>query len=281
LLKSNFALFFPFYAQMFHFGAAHNFHMTSDAEGKIIVCSCDSSQARIIWLAHLQQSAAEDFYTETELLGFKCTITHMGLVRKKGRLNTAFAERFFVLSEGELKYYKTQDAFETRPFSVAGAFDCRGMHVEICLDPARTMPEGPSGTVENLLHQRYLARANTGKAPTEAPQYFFTFNVADREMVCSVGSAEERQAWVEKVRAAARELNNHPKSLVHSVQGQSKGPLAMPDCDGIQSSDKIQPHPTGPAMQTNKHGPPQYIGHQGYVLKRGQVNTEFQNRYSE
>ena len=185
-----------------------------------------------------------------------------------------------MLSEGELKYYKTQDAFETRPFSVAGALDCRGMHVEICLDPARTMPER-QGTVENLLHQRYLARANTVKAPTEAPQYFFTFNVADREMVCSVGSADERQAWVEKVHAAARELNNHPKFLVHSVQGQAKGPLAMPDCDGIQSTDMIQPHPTGPAMQTNKHGPPQYIGHQGYVLKRGQVNTEFQKRYSE
>ena len=93
----------------------------------------------------------------------------MGLVRKRGRLNTAFAERFFVLSEGELKYYKTQDAFETRPFSVAGALDCRGMHVEICLDPARTMPER-QGTVDNLLHERSLARPHTDKAPTEAPQ---------------------------------------------------------------------------------------------------------------
>jgi hypothetical protein len=50
-------------------------------------------------------------YTHTHTQPLKSLPTHTGVMRKRGRINTAYQDRFFVLADGTLQYYSSQRAY--------------------------------------------------------------------------------------------------------------------------------------------------------------------------
>ncbi|MGB1604712.1 MAG: hypothetical protein ACPIOQ_68910, partial [Promethearchaeia archaeon] len=53
---------------------------------------------------------------------------HAGWVRKRGQLNTAFQDRYFVLADGVLRNYKTKEDFDKK-HAEQSHLPCRGMTV--------------------------------------------------------------------------------------------------------------------------------------------------------
>jgi hypothetical protein len=50
-------------------------------------------------------------HTHTHTQPLKSLPTHTGVMRKRGRINTAYQDRFFVLADGTLQYYSSQRAY--------------------------------------------------------------------------------------------------------------------------------------------------------------------------
>ena len=100
-----------------------------------------------------------------------------GYMSKRGRLNTAFQKRFFVLDGYTLKWYKSQQEAKKNPSQYLGAMNSRDMNVELGSDEddltftiaGKQMPD---------LHERDL-----------------------HLMVASVG---ERASWIQQLQAVAK-----------------------------------------------------------------------------
>jgi len=94
-----------------------------------------------------------------------------GHVRKRGHVNPAFQPRFFVLTDDELRYYKTEDT------------SCAAQGGMRCLDIAavQASPASVDGTFE-----------------------FTVTDTSGRNLVCSVPTEESQQAWIESLVAASR-----------------------------------------------------------------------------
>ena len=92
-----------------------------------------------------------------------------GYVKKRGQNNTAFKRRFFVLKDEWLRYYETQDAFESKQAD-KGQLSCVGMYT----------------------------RKDKGM-----PCHFDIIDNAGRVLQCQCDEPSERDAWIENIAAAA------------------------------------------------------------------------------
>ena len=110
-----------------------------------------------------------------------------GHVRKRGHINPAFQPRFFVLTDDELRYYKTEDT----------SHDMQGRM--LCIDMA------------------------TVQASPASVQGTFEFTVTDshgRSLVCSVPTEDSQQAWIQQILAARSRLGS-PSCARSPARGSS------------------------------------------------------------
>ena len=108
---------------------------------------------------------------------------HAGWVRKRGQLNTAFQDRYFVLADGVLRNYKTKEDFDKK-HAEQSHLPCRGMTVSTSKsDGVRDFQFvlTPESTVEGGLKD----------------------SVNPHEVVISVDTAESRNIWISKLREVA------------------------------------------------------------------------------
>jgi hypothetical protein len=129
---------------------------------------------------------SDDIYSEA---GRSCEneILHEGWVRKRGQVNKAFKERYFVLTTGVLKYYLShEDYVAQRPEQ--NSLDCLGLRVEA--------PPGGEGS-----------KADDGEdvCDTKKELTFVLTSAGGKRVVCQVGSGNECKEWVRHVKAAASE----------------------------------------------------------------------------
>ena len=96
-------------------------------------------------------------------------IRRMGVVWKKGQINTAYRRRFFVLDNGILRYYRDQKAFQGGT-KWLGALSCENMQVE----------------------------EDTGKSKEGRFQFRLT-DTQGRVLECACERVAERQAWCGRV----------------------------------------------------------------------------------
>ena len=118
------------------------------------------------WMARRDTSETVDI-----LQGEQSTtgVRFEGHVRKRGRINTEFQARFFVLTDDMLSYYKTEDTNR----QARGGIKC--INIE------------------------------TVQASTTSMQGTYEFTVTDtngRRLVCSVPTEESQQAWIQQIYAA-------------------------------------------------------------------------------
>lgn len=99
----------------------------TDSSGKRTICSVDTEEARELWISELTAAIAALERGGMHKDGL--ARTHEGPVRKRGQLNTAFKSRYFVLSEGLLRYYKTKHDYMAKR-AEQGTLSCHNMRVE-------------------------------------------------------------------------------------------------------------------------------------------------------
>ena len=146
----------------------------------------------------LQVSASKPRFVEINNTGTVSLPTkHEGLVRKRGQLNTAFEERYFILSDGKLKNYQKRSVLLDEPhltqsnsMILRGLMHCSGMIVQALPD------EG------------------------EGFEFMITLREGHhdgRHVVCCVDTEDERNVWVQKLRSAAEELDAEPETMPGSL----------------------------------------------------------------
>jgi hypothetical protein len=104
------------------------------AGGKNILCSADTAEEAQMWVSKLAHAAAQmaNFATvdsDSDPDADMPLVHHEtceGYVNKRGQLNVAFRRRYFVLSDGCLKYYKTKPL----PLDVFANLECGSIHCE-------------------------------------------------------------------------------------------------------------------------------------------------------
>ena len=170
----------------------------TDANEKQVQCSVESAHLREMWLKFLGKSSAEVFYSHSEAQALLAqehdgtlSTSHEGVVRKRGQTNTAFAERYFVLAAGSLKYYKSKKDVDLN-HKAQGELLCKGLQVE--------------------------AAPTTSDRKTE-----FDFIITDaqgKRIICCVPSEVERDVWLSKLSKAAAE------SDPPSTSGTQFGPVS-------------------------------------------------------
>ena len=102
----------------------------TDASGKRMICSVDTEEARELWISELMAATValeRGAWHKASADGL--ARTHEGPVRKRGQVNTAFKSRYFVLSEGLLRYYKTKHDYMAKR-AEQGTLSCHNMQVE-------------------------------------------------------------------------------------------------------------------------------------------------------
>ena len=107
--------------------------LLTDASGKEVLCSVETEAAREEWVSKIRAAVDEIDAIQgdgTALQSAYPSVQHEGPVRKRGQLNTAFASRYFVLSAGVLRYYKTKEAAKDRKTEPQGTLQCRLLRVE-------------------------------------------------------------------------------------------------------------------------------------------------------
>ena len=130
---------------------------------------------------------------------------HAGWVRKRGQLNTAFQDRYFVLADGVLRNYKTKEDFDKK-HAEQSHLPCRGMTVSTSKsDGVRDFQFvlTPESTVEGGLKD----------------------SVNPHEVVISVDTAESRNIWISKLREAA-ELYKDLEDVSATVANSRGGGVA-------------------------------------------------------
>ena len=129
-----------------------------------------------------------------------------GHVRKRGRINKAFKDRFFVLTDDMLSYYKTQDT----KHQARGGMKC----IDI----------------------------ETVQASTASMQGTYEFTVTDtngRSLVCSVPTEESQQAWIQEIYAATVDSS----ALDRSLSRPSREPTS-PHTASLKRRNAIRPEAT-------------------------------------
>lgn len=127
--------------------------------------------------------------TSDQILIAKMSTTLAGVVRKRGQINTAFAERYFVLAAGVLKYYASKKELDLNK-KPRGELLCKGLRVGV---------DWSAGSLKNG----------------------FDFTITDargKRVVCSVPREADREIWVAKLKDAAAELE--PQQLLPPTTGQ-------------------------------------------------------------
>ena len=101
-----------------------------------------------------------------------------GHVHKRGRINPAFQPRFFVLTDDELRYYRTQGTTEdTTQHDARGRMQCN-----------------------------HIAAVQASPASVPGAFEFTVTDIDGRSLVCSVPTEESRQAWIQQILAARSRL---------------------------------------------------------------------------
>ena len=114
-----------------------------------------------------------------------------GVMRKKGQINTAWKDRFFALTEGGVcSYYDNENKFLAQGSVANGSFSCEGLIVE-----------SGGQSKEGFLFNIFIPGKDAGPVTT----LFQTRSVfpSSRTIECACKSFEERNAWVDALRAAA------------------------------------------------------------------------------
>ena len=127
--------------------------------------------------------------TSDQILIAKMSTTLAGVVRKRGQINTAFAERYFVLAAGVLQYYASKKELELNK-KPRGELMCKGLRVGV---------DWSAGSLKNG----------------------FEFTITDargKRVVCSVPREADREIWVAKLKDTAAELE--PQQLLPLTTGQ-------------------------------------------------------------
>jgi hypothetical protein len=107
------------------------------------------------------------------------SVGHEGVVHKRGQVNNAFQKRYFVLSAGVLRYYKSYEDYNTQA-PEKGSLQCKGMSV-------------------------YFDRHHTGFE-------FILTDAGGKRVVCKVDTHGDREVWVDKLKAAALEAQGDQQS---------------------------------------------------------------------
>ena len=120
-----------------------------------------------------------------------------GWVYKRGHFNPAFKHRFFVLSQGVLRYFDNRDDYYSNKASL-GTIPCKGLSVDL-----QPQTAGLGDTLSNTLYPTGpsldLSRGNKD----------FTFTIRDargRQTICRVETPEDLAIWVQSLRAASNVL---------------------------------------------------------------------------
>ena len=99
------------------------FTLTDSAGEYQLVCSVETPQERDTWVHALRTAAAPR-------LPGDAAVSHAGPVRKRGHINTAFANRYMVLADGKLEWYKKEQDSRTG-LQPLGVITCSG--IEVCV----------------------------------------------------------------------------------------------------------------------------------------------------
>ena len=99
-------------------------------------------------------------------------IRHMGIVWKRGQINTAFRRRYFVLDKGVLRYYRDQRSFSNNT-KWLGGLSCENMTVDEDL---------------GRFQDRFLFTVTDGRG---------------RKLHCACETLEQRQTWCLYIRNVA------------------------------------------------------------------------------
>ena len=100
----------------------------TDGARKEIECNVSTEAARDQWVSKIKDAVAAAA-AEKPKQGLPA-VTHRGFVRKRGQINTAFQNRYFVLCDGMIKYYKTWQDFQDGK-KEQGALLCENLSVDI------------------------------------------------------------------------------------------------------------------------------------------------------
>ena len=189
-----------------------------------------------------------DLVLKGENLQWIPALTKTGSLWKRGRLNTAFQSRFFVLEGHRFSYFRDIWIDEDKKSERLGGIHCCGL------------------TVTPVDEQH-----NDGRR-------LFGFHLTDssgRVLQCASDSASERKEWVVALRSAARAAN----ILAYTGHG-SQDQVGMGDIISRGSSDgSSRAAENECAYKEEKHAATETVVFQGWVRKRGVLNTALKKRY--
>ena len=174
----------------------HRETMTMDDDSFRQALRRDISQA--LGIHPLQVSASKLRFVEVQDGSVPPPTTHEGVVRKRGKLNTAFEERYFILSDGKLKNYQKKPVLLDEP------------HLQ-------------SGSHSMILRSLMYCSGMTVQAlPDQGEGFEFMITLREghhdgRHVVCSVNSDHERDTWMKKLRAATEEVDTEPETMPGSL----------------------------------------------------------------
>ena len=158
----------------------------------------------------LSSRSVEGLQTEVERHVNPNRLKLKGVMRKKGQINTAWKDRFFALTEGGVcSYYDNENKFLAQGSVANGSFSCEGLIVEsggqskegFHLRMSLADKDGGPVTIVSRAHSnagssrfsREFSRAHSSAGSRPAFE-------------CACKNLEERNAWVEALRAAASQF---------------------------------------------------------------------------
>ena len=195
------------------------------------------------------QGGSADLVLKGENLQWTPALTKTGSLWKRGRLNTAFQSRFFVLEGHRFSYFRDIWIDEDQKSERLGGIHCCGL------------------TVQSPVDEQH----NDGRR-------LFGFHLTDssgRVLQCACDSASERKDWVVALRSAARAAN----ILAYTGHG-SQDQVGMGDIIPRGSSDgSSRAAENECAHKEEKQAPTEKVVFEGWVRKRGVLNTALKKRY--
>ena len=135
-----------------------------------------------------------------------------GAVRKRGKLNTAFRTRFFVLdASGYLRYYKSAIDFNARmPPKGSAMVSCRGFRAEEVEGAEK------DGFLFNVFAQEVADHQ-------QQPEHH-VFKQRIRRLECSCDTDAERKLWIMTLMRASSSRHNRPRRRI--IENVAGGPLS-------------------------------------------------------